>query len=102
MRKHIILGLGAAALTLAVSTGSAFAQGEPVGTPGEPQCHGERVAAGNQRVEDIPEIGLTDFRLTPPNRTELLNTFQVEGRSDYTVQDFQNRVRASCQAPTGG
>jgi hypothetical protein len=111
MRKHFtygLYGLGAATLALVVTTGSAFAQGVPVGTPGEPNCHGERVSAGNQRVEDIviPELGidLTDYRLTPPNRTNLLNTFGVDGRTDWTVQDFQNRVRASCDSPgqTGG
>jgi hypothetical protein len=62
-----------------------------------------RISAGNQRVEDIVVpplvINLQDFRLTPPYRTQLLNAFQVDGRTDWTVQDFQQRVRASCEAP---
>lgn len=99
MRKHVLLGLGAATLTLALSAGSAFAQGQPVGTPGAPNCHGQRISAGNHRVEDIPELGLTNYRLTPPHRVALLNAFAVDGRTDWTVQDFQQRVRASCQAP---
>ena len=49
----------------------------------------------------MPELGidLQDFRLTPRGRVELLNAFGVDGRTDWTVQDFQNRVRASCEAP---
>jgi hypothetical protein len=90
-------------LATTLGTGSVNAQGAPVGTPGDPRCHGQRVSAGNHRVEDIvvPElgIGLQDFRLTPKGRVELLNAFHVDGRTDWTVQDFQRRVRASCEAP---
>ena len=103
LRKKLFAAAGTATLALSVAAGVASAQGEPVGTPGQPQCHGERVSAGNRRVEDIiiPELGvnLPGFRLTPPHRAQLLNTFQVGGRTDWTVQDFQNRVRASCEAP---
>ena len=101
----LLKAASAAALSLALTAGLAGAQGVPVGTPGEPQCHGERVSAGNQRVEDIviPELGidLEDFRLTPKGRVELLNTFGVDGRTDWTVQDFQERVRASCEEGAG-
>ena len=34
----------------------------------------------------------------PPHRAQLLNAFQEQGRTDWTVQDFQRRVRASCEA----
>ena len=102
-QKKLLAAAGLAGLLASLAIGSASAQGVPVGTPGEPQCHGERVAAGNQRVENIviPELGinLTNFRLTPPHRTELLKAFQVEGRTNWTVQDFQRRVRASCEPP---
>ena len=102
-QRKMLAAAGAAAVALTLMVGGAAAQGVPVGTPGEPQCHGERVSTGNQRVEDIvsPELGvnLQDFRLTPKGRVELLNTFAVEGRTDWTVQDFQERVRASCEAP---
>ena len=102
-QRKMLAAAGAAAVALALMVGGAAAQGVPVGTPGEPQCHGERVSTGNQRVEDIviPELGinLEDFRLTPTGRVELLNAFAVDGRTDWTVQDFQERVRASCEAP---
>ena len=98
-RNKVLMASSAAALALALMAGGAAAQGVPVGTPGEPQCHGERGSTGNQRVEDIPPLGLEDFRLTPKGRVELLNAFQVDGRTDWTVQDFQERVRASCEAP---
>jgi len=98
-RNKVLMASSAAALALALMAGGAAAQGVPVGTPGEPQCHGERISAGNQRVEDIPPLGLEDFRLTPKGRVELLNAFAVDGRTDWTVQDFQERVRASCEAP---
>jgi hypothetical protein len=106
MYKKVFTATSAATLTLALVTGSGAAQGVPVGTPGEPQCHGERISTGNQRVEDIfvPELGidLEDFRLTPKGRTELLNAFEVEGQTDWTVQDFQERVRTSCEEGAGG
>jgi hypothetical protein len=102
-QRKLLAAAGAAAVALALMVGGAAAQGVPVGTPGEPPCHGERVSTGNQRVEDIviPELGvnLEDFRLTPKGRVELLNAFAVDGRTDWTVQDFQERVRASCEAP---
>ena len=103
VRKKMGAAVGLAGLLASLAIGSASAQGMPVGTPGEPQCHGERVAAGNQRVENIviPPLGinLQNFRLTPPHRAQLLNAFQEQGRTDWTVQDFQRRVRASCAAP---
>ena len=102
IQKKVAAATGLASLIASLTMGAASAQGEPVGTPGEPQCHGERVSAGNQRVEDIviPPLGinLQNFRLTPPHRAQLLNTFQEQGRTDWTVQDFQQRVRASCQS----
>ena|SRR5215813_5246467 len=99
LRKHVLIVVGVTTMALAFGAAGASAQGMPVGTPGEPQCHGERVSTGNHRVVDIPEAGLEDFRLTPKGRTELLNVFQVDGRTDWTVQDFQDRVRTSCEAP---
>jgi hypothetical protein len=103
VRDKLFAATGAAVLSLTLAAGAAAAQGTPVGTPGEPRCHGERVSAGNHRVEDVvvPELGidLQDFRLTPEGRTELLNRLGVDGRTDWTVQDFQARVRASCEAP---
>ena len=99
---RLLRAASAAALSLALTAGIAGAQGVPVGTPGEPQCHGERVSAGNQNVVDIPEIGLEDHRLTPKGRVALLNAFGVDGRTDWTVQDFHERVRASCEEDGGG
>jgi hypothetical protein len=98
-RKNGLIAVGVATIALVASTVGASAQGTPVGTPGDPQCHGERVSTGNHKVEDIPEVNLQDFRLTPKGRTELLNAFQVDGRTDWTVQDFQDRVRTMCEAP---
>ena len=98
LRNRLVAATSAAALALALAAGGAAAQGNPVGTPGEPQCHGERISEGNHRVADVDEE-LQDFRLTPKGRVELLNRFQVDGRTDWTVQDFQDRVRASCEAP---
>jgi hypothetical protein len=102
IRRKFQLATGAALLSLGLAASSVAAQGTPVGTPGTPQCHGQRISAGNQRVEDIvvPPLGvdLQDYRLTPPHRAALLNTFQEQGRTDWTVQDFQNRVRAACQS----
>ena len=75
----LIVG-SALALTLAAST--TFAQQGPpaTGTPGEPNCHGERVSFGS-----------SVFGITPKDRAEF---------NDITVQQFQERVRDSCEAPT--
>src|SRR5688572_13867478 len=76
IRTKLLTATAAASLTLSLAAVGAGAQGVPVGTPGEPQCHGERVSTGNRRVEDIliPPLGvdLEDYRLTPPNRAALL------------------------------
>jgi len=96
-RKNVLIAMGVTTLAFSFGAAGASAQGVPVGTPGDPQCHGERVSTGNQRVEDVPGVGVV--RLTPKERTELLNTFQVDGRTDWTVQDFQDRVRTACEAP---
>jgi len=101
IHRKIVAAVGLASVAASLTIGAASAQGEPVGTPGEPQCHGQRVSTGNQRVENIviPELGvnLQNFRLTPPHRAQLLNTFQEQGRTNWTVQEFQQRVRAACQ-----
>lgn len=99
IRKSALIAVSVATMAFSFGAMGASAQPDnPVGTPGDPQCHGERVSTGNHKVEDIPGVG-DDFRLTPKGRTELLNTFHVDGRTDWTVQDFQNRVRTSCEAP---
>jgi hypothetical protein len=100
LRPRFLLATSLAVASLSLSAGLAAAQGDPVGTPGQPNCHGLRVSTGNQRVVNIPPLGLEGFRLTPPHRVQLLNTFQEGGRTDWTVQGFQDRVRESCQAPT--
>lgn len=46
LRKKLFAAAGTATLALSLAAGAAFAQGEPVGTPGEPQCYGGRVSAG--------------------------------------------------------
>jgi hypothetical protein len=97
IRRRLVAATSLAALSLSLGIGIASAQGDPVGTPGQPQCHGQRISAGNQRVENIPPLGLEGFRLTPPHRTQLLNGFGVDGLTNWTVQAFQDRVRASCQ-----
>ena len=96
MYRRLLTAASSAGLTLALTAGLAGAQGVPVGTPGEPQCHGERVSAGNHNVVDIPELEIEGLRLTPKGRVLLLNTFGVDGRTDWTVQDFHERVRKSC------
>ena len=99
IRKNVLIPVGVATMVFSVGAVGASAQGMPVGTPGDPQCHGERVSSGNQKVVDIPELGLQSVRLTPKERADLLNAFQVDGRTDWTVQNFQERVRTSCEAP---
>jgi hypothetical protein len=78
-RKTTIVFAG---LTLAMTLGAstAFAQEPATGTPGEPNCHGQRVSFGS-----------SVFGITPKDRAGFLG---------ISVQQFQERVRASCQPPT--
>lgn len=77
--KRIALAMGTAAIGLALfmTSGGASAQEPATGTPGEPQCHGERVSFGS-----------SVFRITPKDRAEF---------NGITVQEFQIRVRQSCE-----
>jgi len=97
IRNNVLIAAGITALTLAIGAGSVSAQA--VGTPGEPQCHGERVSTGNHTIVPGDVTGVGDLRLTPKGRAEALNLLAVDGRTDWTVQDFQDRVRAACEAP---
>ena len=52
IRKNVLIAMGVTTLAFSFGAVGASAQGVPAaGTPGEPQCHGERVSAGNHRVE---------------------------------------------------
>jgi hypothetical protein len=76
MYKQIIAALIASGVAFATIAGSASAQA--TGTPGEPQCHGERVSYGS-----------SVFDITPKDRAGFLG---------ISVKEFQERVRASCEA----
>jgi len=75
MYRRIVAALIASGVAFATIAGSASAQA--TGTPGEPQCHGERVSYGSSVFGD-----------TPKDRA---------GYNNLSVQQFQERVRASCE-----
>jgi hypothetical protein len=77
MRRRIAIAVLGSALALTAGASSALAQA--TGTPGEPNCHGQRVSFGS-----------SEFDITPKDRAGILG---------ISVQQFQQRVRASCQAP---
>jgi hypothetical protein len=75
MNRWIAAALAAAGVALVAVSGNASAQA--TGTPGEPQCHGERVSFGSK-----------EFGATPKDRAEINN---------ISVQQFQAKVRESCE-----
>ena len=79
MSRRIVAALIASGMALAAMSSSAIAQGPPpaTGVPGEPNCHGQRVSYGSSVVG-----------ITPKDRAGFLHK---------SVQEFQERVRASCE-----
>jgi hypothetical protein len=76
--KRIALAIGTVAGGMALIISSGVASAEPAtGTPGEPQCHGERVSYGS-----------SVFGITPKDRS---------GFNGITVQQYHERVRESCE-----
>jgi hypothetical protein len=74
IRRIVVAPIVAAAMLVPCT--SAFAEEPATGTPGEPQCYGQRVSFGSSQ-----------FGITPADRAGFLG---------ISVQDFHNRVKASC------
>ena len=72
------LGAAVATATLFLGLGTGPASADPVGEPGTPSCHGERVSHGS-----------SDHGLTPKERAGFLET---------SVKEYHERVRLSCSA----
>lgn len=96
------LMLGFAALTLFLGV-SGLAAAHPVGTPGEPQCHGERVSHGNWPKS-------SDHGITPVERAAFLTHiigdpnsggFGIFLRSlfgdEVSVAEFHMFVKLNCE-----
>jgi len=80
MRNRFLMIATASLVAIGVNAGIASAQeGPATGTPGEANCHGQRVSFGSSQ-----------FGITPKDRA---------GFNGISVQQFQERVRASCDAP---
>ncbi|HJQ42686.1 MAG TPA: hypothetical protein VJ831_06350 [Jatrophihabitantaceae bacterium] len=73
--RRVLLVPAVAAIVLAPCV-SAFGEEPVTGTPGTPNCYGERVSFGSSQ-----------FGITPVDRAGFLG---------ISVQDFHNRVKASC------
>ena len=84
MNRWIVAALVAAGMALTTLSTSVIAQGPSpaTGTPGEPQCHGERVSFGSK-----------EFGLTPKDRADI---------NQISVREFHERVRASCEEQEQG
>jgi hypothetical protein len=97
--RQLTLGLAALALFLSVS---GLAAAHPVGTPGEPQCYGERVSHGNWPQD--PNHGIT-----PVERAAFLTQIIAEDTSGFgallrslfgdtvSVEEFHTWVKLNCE-----
>ena len=95
MKRIGIAGIVAAgALMVTAMVGAPFASAqepEPVGEPGTPTCHGERVSTGS-----------SERGLTPKDRAEALEEiiFLETGQVvDISVKEFHQWVRFNCESP---
>ena len=93
----------AAASVAAVTLSASAAGAHPVGTPGEPNCHGQRISHGNDPKD--PAHGLT-----PPERAAILTEIIAEGGpfgsflellfgEEVSVAEFHQFVRACAPPP---
>ena len=96
-------GAAVAVVTLALGLGAGAAGAHPVGEPGTPSCHGERVSHGSsdhgqtpgERVAEVNAI-ITDG--PPPGVSEFVDMLRDFFGEEATVQGFHEFVRMHCSA----
>jgi hypothetical protein len=99
MRKTIALFAAAATAAVLIPTA---AWAHPVGEPGTPNCHGQRVSHGSSDHGQTPKeraaaLGDFVFNVLPAEDREMFQEFfGVETQADVTVQVFQRFVKINC------
>ncbi|HJR25577.1 MAG TPA: hypothetical protein VJ804_08900 [Acidimicrobiales bacterium] len=99
MKRKVIAGAAAIAVSIAGAAGVAGAH--PVGEPGTPSCHGERVSHGNAPHD--PAHGIT-----PKERADILTGIIAEGGpfgeflesrygDEVSVAEFHDFVELNCE-----
>ena len=101
------LGAAVAAMTLSLGLGAGAAGAHPVGEPGTPSCHGERVSHGSSDHGQTPgdrvaEVNNIITNGPPPGADEFVDMIRDFFGEEATVQEFHQFVRMHCSAgPVG-
>lgn len=101
------LGAAVATAVLALGLGAGAASAHPVGEPGTPNCHGERVSHGSSdhgltpkdRVAELNDI-ITNG--PPPGVSEFVDMIRGFFGEEATVKEFHQFVRMHCSAAPAG
>ncbi len=100
MRRRLVAVAGTVILALGGVVGSASAH--PVGEPGTPNCHGQRVSHGSSDHGLTPKERaaiLTEFINTPnlpPPAQNFANFIISLFGNEVSVQEFHEFVRLNC------
>ena len=97
------LGAAAATAMLALGVGAGAAGAHPVGEPGTPSCHGERVSHGSSDHEQTPvvRVAILNDIITngpPPGADEFVDMIRDFFGEEATVREFHQFVRMHCSA----
>ena len=97
------LGAAAAAMTLSLGLGAGAAGAHPVGEPGTPNCHGERVSHGSSDHGQTPgdrvaELNNIITNGPPPGVEPFVDMIRDFFGEEATVQEFHEFVRMHCSA----
>ena len=105
----IVKKLGAAVATgmLALGLGAGAAGAHPVGEPGTPNCHGERVSHGSSDHGQTPKDRVAELNniITngpPPGVSEFVDMIRGFFGQEATVKEFHRFVRMHCSAAPAG
>ena len=100
------VGAAVATVMLALGLGAGAASAHPVGEPGTPNCHGERVSHGSSDHGQTPGDRVAELNNIinngpPPGVDEFVDMIRDFFGEEATVQEFHRFVRMHCSAGPG-
>jgi hypothetical protein len=100
------LGAAVATVMLVLGLGAGAASAHPVGEPGTPSCHGERVSHGSSDhgltpKDRVAEVNNIITNGPPPGVDEFVDMLRNFFGEEASVKEFHQFVRFHCSAGGG-
>ncbi len=102
------LGAAVATVMLGLGLGAGVASAHPVGEPGTPNCHGERVSHGSSDHGQTPKERVAELNniiingIPHPDAQEFVRIVRDFFGEEATVKEFHQWVRMNCSAGPAG